>query len=373
MESDIKPVLSLNATVLKRMEPIISKLPSDPFEIAAVAQSNGENVQRLSCCIKLIRMYYNAIPQLVISGKTSKYIDKFNHKFEEELTISKRIDPKSITALFTCCMISVGTGAIKKYLQAPSSPNPFAQCMRIICRITWFLRSRYRLLDDLHSQNKIGILNNSLRIANFRDLCASGQRAAIFAATSIPSNVDLRLFAYHVPRRYITDSVKSLYEEFKKMLSDERRNELEDLEVQVDLLLKAKLSPTFFSAKSNVDDTILALFPFEDIYDDVFENMLSGYLHEIAPDHEFDIFKEDFEKAATKAASVRLGKVKRHFDLVHIVNHDVPPLGWEPPSNISEESRTKKTTKPGDFTMFDMFKTDQNFIENSRKLYQKKY
>lgn len=371
MESDIKPVLSLNANVIKRMEPLIAKLPSDAFEIAAVAQSNGENVQRLACCIKLIRMYYNSIPQFIISGKTPKHIDKYNHKFEDELTISKRIDSRSITAIFTSCMIAVGPGAIRKYIQAPSSPNPFAQCIRLICRFTWFIRSRYRLLDDLHSQNKIGILNNSLRVSNYRDLCSSGQRAAIFAATSIPSNVDLRLFAYHVPKRYITDSVKSLYEEFKKMLSDDRRDELEDLEVQVDQIMKAKLTPTFFSSKSSLDDTILALFPLEDIYDDVFENMLSGYLHEIAPDHEFDIFKQDFIKAAERAATVKLSKVKRHFDLVHIVNHDVPPLGWEPSSTLTLGQTTKP--KPGDFTMFDMFKTDQNFIENSRKFYKKKY
>ena len=143
-----RPVLGLNASIIKQLEPLINKLPNDPKEITVIAQSNGENVQRLACCLKLVRMFYDAIPTLEVSGKTNPCIDPKNPKFEDDLTISKRSQGKSITNLFTCCMVSIGPGALKHYMNSPSSPNPFSQCLRIVFRLTWFLRIRKSLLTD---------------------------------------------------------------------------------------------------------------------------------------------------------------------------------------------------------------------------------
>ena len=379
--SDIKPILGLNASIIKKLEPIIDKLPTDPQEIAVVAQSNGENVQRLACCIKLIRIYYNAIPLLEVSGKANPCIDPKNPHFEEELTISKRTSSNSITNIFTCCMISVGPSAIKHYINSPSSPNPFSQCIRLIFRFTWFLRVRKNLLTELRAQNKMGILNNSLRLTSFRDLCYSSLRCALYLAASNPERVNLRLFAYSVPKRFLTDSVRSLYEDFKSFLTKQRQEELMDLEIQVDQLLKSKLNPIYFSARTSLEDTILYSFPIGEVYENEFEDFLSGYLFELCPDNELNLFKNDFIKAAKNAATIKLTGVKKHFDLVHIVNFDEKPKGYtqklvktdsDKSQNQGSESDSITRTRNQTFNMCDMFKPSRNFIDDTRNLYKSK-
>ena len=371
--SDLKPILGLSSTIIKKLDPIIKNLPNDPKEIAVVAQSNGDNVQRLACCLKLLRMFYSSIPKFRISGKESICIDHKNPRFEDELTISKRSGHNSITTLFTCCMISVGSGAIKHFVNSPSSPNPFSQCLRLLFRLTWFLRVRKSLLTELHAQNRMGILNNSIRLSSFRDLCPSAMRSAIFTACSNPDKVNLRLFAYSVPKRYLTDSVRKMYDEFKELLSKERQEELFDLEVSVDQIIKSKLNPTFFSARTALEDTILYTFPLEELYEDPYDDLMSGYLYEICPDNELEVFRKDFINAAKKASSIKLEGVKKKFDLVHIVNVDVPPKGYvKPEQKVEEESIITQKKKNTDFNMFDMFKTKHNFIDETRNLYKTK-
>ena len=378
--ADIKPVLGLNSSIIKQLDPLINKLPNDPQEIAVIAQSNGENVQRLACCLKLIRIFYDAIPILEVSGKTNPNIDPRNPRFEEELTISKRSSPKSITNIFTCCMISVGPGAIKHYINSPSSPNPFSQCIRIIFRLTWFLRVRKCLLNELRGQNRLGIINNSMRLTSFRDLCYSSMRGALFLAQSNPERVNLRLFAYSVPKRFLTDSVRQMYDDFKSLLTKQRQEELFDLETQVDQILKSKLNPIYFSARTSLEDTILYSFPIGELYENEYEDFLSGYLFEICPDNEMNLFKNDFVKAAKAAAQVKLTGVKKHFDLVHIVNFDEKPKGMPSPSKDDKKNKSQGENKSvasdrgkkTDYSMYDMFKTSHNFIDDTRKFYKNK-
>ena len=206
-------------------------------------------------------------------------------------------------------------------------------------------------------------------------------RGALFLAQSNPERVNLRLFAYSVPKRFLTDSVRKMYEDFKSLLTKQRQEELLDLETQVDQILKSKLNPIYFSARTSLEDTILYSFPIGELYENEYEDFLSGYLFEICPDNEMNLFKNDFVKAAKAAATIKLTGVKKHFDLVHIVNFDVRPKGMPSPKENKkgkEDSYEKDNPsvipkgKKTDYSMYDMFKTSHNFIDDTRKLYKNK-
>lgn len=378
---ELRPILGLDSNVMRKLKPEMESLPSDPKKITLIALSNTQNVTRLGCCLKLINMYRDMIPELKITSKSPVYIDKENIKFEQDLTVSKKYSSKSITTVYSCALVSIGIDALKHFFNSRSSSYPFAQCLRLLFRYTYFLRLRHSVLTSLRSQSTMGVLNNSLRLCSFRDICSGAQRAALYMASCNPDKVNLKLFAYSIPKRYITDSTRPLYLSFIDALSDDKRVELEMHESDVDKLIQSKTNIAYFSGRTSIDETIIGTLEFDRLYKNVYDDLMSLFLYEFSEDNEIKLFERDFIRSAKIAETLKFVGIQRKFDLIYFVNYEENPNTKAIPkeqleSNVKKErvipvEKQHTPTRPKDFTMFDMFKPGQNFINDTRKMYIK--
>ena len=369
---ELAPITQITRNVIEQIQRIITTLPSDPIPIAVTALSNGENILRLACCVKLVEMLRNMIPAVNLTGCEPLHVDNANLNLENELTISTAFGPKSITTVFTCAVAAIGVPALKRYLRTPSSINPFAQCMRVVFRLMWFLRCRYLTLNGIRTQNYVAVVNNALRLISFSDFSLAAQRGALYTSLLVPNKIDLKLFAFLFPTRVLNDSARPLYNDFKELLTEERVQTLEDLEIEVDNFYNSKETATFFSTNLTIEHSLVAylVYDLRDIPGDPLPFLVNMFLYELAPDNERSSFLRKFADACQRASKIQFPNVLRRFDMVYNVIYS------ESPKNQPEDKKSKSTIsdpvaerkRKADFTLANMFKPARNFINETKNI-----
>ncbi|OHT04848.1 hypothetical protein TRFO_27652 [Tritrichomonas foetus] len=367
---ELTPITQITRNVIELVQTIIPTLPSNPKEIAVTALSNGQNVLRLACCVKLVEMLRNMIPAVSLSACEPLHIDNANLNFEEELTVSHAFGPKSVTTVFSCAIAAIGLPALKKFINTPSSVNPFTQCLRVVFRLVWFLRCRYLTLNGIRSQNHLAVVNNSLRLISFSDFALSAQRAALYTALRIPDKIDLKHFAYSFPLRALTDSARPLYEDFKSLLTPARKQTLEDLEVEVTRFYESKETSTFFSSSMGIEQSLVAhlIYDLSDIPGDPLPFLINLFLYELSPDKERERFLRQFASACQKATKLQFKNVRRRFDFDRRVIYE------ERPKDMPEGKRTRapdpvaERHRKADFSIVNMFRPPKDFIGETKNI-----
>lgn len=369
---ELSPISQITHNVIELVQTIIPTLPSDPKEIAVTALSNGETVLRLACCYKLVKMLRDVIQPVSLTACEPLHVDKMNLSFEDELTVSLGYDSKSITTIFSCTLAAIGLEAVRKFINSPSSVNPFTQCLRVVFRLVWFLRCRYMALNGIRTQNHLAVVNNSLRLVSYQDFSYSASRAALYTALKIPEKVDLNNFAYLLPLRALTDSTRPSYEYFKSILTPERQKILEDLEVEVQRFYETKETPIFFSTSLDIEHSLVAhlVYDLNDISGDPYHFFINYFLYELAPDKERDRFLRHFVSACQKAAKLKFQNVRKRFDFDRRVIFEEKPKNWtenkkqtpNAPDPVAERHRK------ADFNLISMFKPSRDFIGDTKKI-----
>jgi len=344
---DLKPVFELRNSLMKQISERIDTLPCDCKDICRLAIGNGQNITRLSCCIKLLLELKNQIPDLSLSSKSSINIDKENPAFETNFEPSIQYSSLSITTIYTCCLLSIGKDAIYQYLKSNTASNPFCQCFRILVRYLWFLKCRHTVLSDLKTENRLSIINQTLRLSSFRDLCRGAQRAAIYSAICSPNKVDLKLFASYIPKLFLTGNTRQLYQDFIMSLDENNSSALSDYELESDRIIKDNLALKYFSCKTTIEDTVFSMLQLESIYRTPLEDLMSCFLFELAPDNEYQRFKGSITQIVFQAFRIKVPVSKRLFDLVFFENFS------EPPKNQHVEKKVE--SGPDDESLFSIF------------------
>ena len=327
----------------------IESLPENPWDIVLISKQNGNNIKKLSCCIKLIQIFRSLISDFNISKKPSMYIDNENKLFEEELTVSKKFSNNSITTIFTCCLISIGHENFETYKISNSSSNPFVQCARLLFRFIWFLKCRSLLLYSIQKQNYQSIINYSLRLSSFRDFSTSSQRSALYSCVCYPEKVDLRLFSYFIPEKFITDSTRTLYNDFLELNSKKKYLFIDHI-LEVDRLYNDQCNLFYFGSKTNLENSILSFFSPEKLYSNNLLDFFSIYLYEIVPDEERNLYYDLLLNSSLKAQNLIIPRIRKKYDLQSFIDFH----------GYLNENKNKFNDE--EFTLNNIFLPPKNFL-----------
>ena len=372
--NNIDQVFKLSSSALARINNLKQTLPNSAPQIAKIALECGHSQQRLACCIKLLEMYRNSIPIVSLTASEKLNVDKTNPNFESNFNPSQNYPSKSITTIFSCALAAIGTSAARKYSISPSDINPFVQCYRIFFRLTWYLYCRHEVIKAIQTQNQIATLYYSLYLVSYPEFSYSAQHAALMTAISQPKNVDAKLLAYLLPRRFLSDVSQPLYQELKECLPREKKEQLAFLEDSVDALLSTKETHTFFSSVISIEDSLVASLthPLDEIRGSPYRFYVPYFLYEINPTIEIKKFAEKLLNSSKIASTFDFHIKRKKFDLIYFVQYEEPPKSEKEKFKSQETNftvqRKNVQSKPQKVDFSNLFKKSHNFIGETQKL-----